>query len=314
MLRYAGRRLFALIPILLVVGVTSFLLVHLTPGSPAAVMLGPDATADQVQQLEQRLGLNQPLYRQFASWSVRVLRGDLGDSFFLNQSVGTAIAGRIPITLILSLLALAAAVALGVPAGVIAAAHRGTLWDQLCMGGALVGLSVPSFWLGINLIILFSVKLGWLPVGGYVPFSKSPGQALLHMTMPAVSLGFIHAALIARMTRSSMLEVLRLEYVRTARAKGLSERSVVYRHALRNAIIPTITVIGLTFGALLGGAVVVEQVFNLPGSGRLVVQAVARRDFPLIQGAILYLGLVSTLVNLAVDLSYAAFNPRIRYQ
>jgi peptide/nickel transport system permease protein len=310
---YIIRRVLSLIPVLSLVAVISFLLIHIIPGDPAAVMLGTDATPQEIAKLREDLGLNEPLHVQFYRWISKVLRGDLGDSFFMGRPVAVALAERLPATILLAVAALFFALLIGMPAGIIAAVKRGSIIDQLVMIIALIGVSLPSFWIGLNLILVFSVALRWLPSGGYVPLTENFFDGLRCLLMPAFALGFMQAALIARMTRSSMLEVLRQDYIRTARSKGLSERVVVGLHALKNAMIPILTVIGTAFGVLLGGAVIVETVFAYPGIGRLVVSAVQRRDYPVIQGALLLISSLYVLVNLLVDILYTLIDPRIKY-
>lgn len=311
---YVVRRIAGMIPTLVIVAMISFLLIHLVPGDPAIAMLGGDATPEQLSALRRDMGLDQPLFYQFVAWCSRVLRGNLGQSYYLGRPVAQAIAERLPATFSLAVLALAFAVAIGVPSGIAAAVNHNSMLDQLVMGVALLGVSLPGFWVGLSLILMFSVKLGLLPTGGYIPFSENPVGCLVHMIMPAVSLGFLQAGLIARMARSSMLEVIGQDYVRTAKAKGLMPRSVVMKHALRNAAVPIVTVVGNSFSVLLGGAAVVETVFTYPGLGRLVVLAVQRRDYPLVQGAILFLAATCVLVNLLVDLCYCFIDPRIRFK
>ena len=310
---YIIRRVLGLIPVLILVAVVSFLLIHIIPGDPAAVMLGTDATPQEVEKLREDLGLNEPLHVQFYRWISRVLRGDLGDSFFMGRPVTVALLERLPATILLAVAALFFAVLIGVPAGIIAAIKQNSIIDQLVMITALIGVSLPSFWIGLNLILIFSVNLRWLPSGGYVPLTENFIDGLRCLLMPAFALGFMQAALIARMTRSSMLEVLRQDYIRTARSKGLAEQVVVGLHALKNAMIPILTVIGTAFGVLLGGAVIVETVFAYPGIGRLVVAAVQRRDYPVIQGALLLISSIYVLVNLLVDVLYTLIDPRIKY-
>jgi peptide/nickel transport system permease protein len=301
------------VPVLLIVSVFVFVLVHITPGDPAAYMLGPAASPAEVARLRAALGLDRPLAVQFLIWFGRAVRGDLGRSIFMSIPVPQAIAQRLEPTLLLTLVAVALAVLIGVPAGTLAATRRNTWLDQLVMAVALLGLSMPSFWLGLNLILLVGVKLRWLPVAGYVPIHVSPLGALRSVLMPAFSLGFINAALIARMTRASMLEVLALDFVRTARAKGLGLRAVHWRHAFRNAMLPVLTAVGNSFTVLLGGLVVTEQVFAIPGVGQLVINAVLRRDYPVIQGAVLYIVTLYVLINVGVDAVYALADPRIRF-
>ncbi len=313
MTQYIVRRSVALLPVLLIVASVGFVLIHLAPGDPAAVMLGPDATTEQVQTLHHILGLDQPLFLQLTRWYARVLQGDLGYSIFLHRPVLQAIIERLEPTALLTTMALAVAITIGVPTGIIAAVRRNSWIDQAMMGLALCGVTVPTFWLGLNLILVFSLYLNLFPVAGYVPLAESILSALRSLVLPAVTLGFAGSALIARITRSSMLEVLGEDYIRTARSKGSPEHSVIYRHALRNAMIPTLTVIGLTVGGLLAGAVVTETVFALPGIGRLVITSVLRRDYPVIQGVLMFTGSVYVVVNLVVDILYVSLNPRIKY-
>lgn len=314
MFGYFLKRLLGVVPVLVLVALGSFLLVHLVPGDPAMVMLGSDATAEQLQTLRTQMGLDRSLPEQFLLWVGQVLRGNLGESFFLGRPVSQALIERLPATLQLAVLSLLFSLLIGIPAGIAAAVRQNSWWDQAVMITAMGGISIPSFWLGLALILLFSVQLGWLPSGGYVPLWEEPWRGLRILILPAISLGFMQAALIARMTRSSMLEVLRQDYVRTARAKGLPWSRVTLRHALKNAMIPVITTVGTAFGVLLGGAVIVEIVFTYPGLGRLVVLAVQRRDYPLVQGALLLTSVIYVVVNLAVDLLYCVFDPRIKYE
>ena len=311
---YVIRRLLAVIPVMLVVATVAFVLVHLAPGDPASVIAGPYAAPEDVAKLRHRLGLDESLPVQLVRWYGRLLRGDLGDSIFLRRPVTEAIADRLEPTLLLTTWATLIAVVLGVPAGIVSARHHNSAVDQSLMGLALVGLSIPNFLLGLLMVMVFGVWLGWLPVAGYVPLESGLGANLRSLLMPSLALGLVQSALIARITRSSMLDVLREQFVLTGRAKGLSERVVVYKHALKNAIIPTLTVIGITFALLVGGAVVIETVFNIPGLGRLIISAVLRRDYPVIQGVVLLIALTYTAVNLLVDLAYLAVDPRVRYQ
>lgn len=302
-----------MIPTIVLVGVCAFLLIHLVPGDPATVMLGADATPQQIEMLRKDMGLEQPLITQFFIWAGKAIRGDLGRSYFLNMSVTKAILQRFPATLELSILALALAVIIGVPLGIAAAVNQNTAYDQILMSVSLVGVSFPSFWIALLLMLVFSVQLGIFPTGGYVALNEGFLPWLQRLVLPALALGFQQSALIARMTRSSMLEVLRQDYVRTAQAKGMKRRTVIMKHALRNCLTTVVTVIGTSFSTLLGGAIVVETVFTYPGVGRLVVMAVQRRDYPLVQGSLMFIAFVCVLVNLLVDISYSAIDPRIRY-
>jgi peptide/nickel transport system permease protein len=310
---YLLRRLLAVIPVMAVVVTVVFLLIHLIPGDPVSVMLGPDASPAQIEATRRSLGLDRPIHEQLLGFYARVLRGDLGQSYFLDRPVTTAIMERAEPTLMLMACALLVAVVIGVPSGVVAAAHRGSVWDRTLMLGSLLGVCVPGFWLSLNFIYLFAVRLGWLPAAGYASVLTDPVAALRYMVLPAVSLGFNQSALIARISRSCMLEALQQDYVRTARAKGLPDRAVTYAHAFRNALVPVVTVIGVTTAVLIGGAVVTEIVFNIPGLGRLVISAILRRDYPVVQGVVLVTAAVYVLINLAVDVLYAFIDPRIRY-
>lgn len=313
MTTYILRRLIMLVPVLLVVGIVVFALVHLTPGDPAAVILGQNATSEQIEQLRDQLGLNDPLPVQFVRWFGGVLRLDFGESIFLGRPVSQAIFERAQPTLLLTFYALMIQISIGVPAGVIAAVKRDSILDRALMLLSISGAAVPTFFLGIMLILLFAVRLHWLPSGGFTPITEDPVAHFKRMILPAFALGFSSAGLLARLVRSSMLDVLREDHVRTAFAKGLPRRVVVLRHALRNALIPAVTVIGYSLGGLLGGAVVTETVFTIPGMGRLVVQSIGRRDYPLIQGAVMTIAGIYVLVNLLVDLLYVFLDPRIRY-
>jgi peptide/nickel transport system permease protein len=312
MTAYILRRLVMLVPVLIVVGVVVFALVHLTPGDPAAVILGDRATAEDIARLRDQLGLNDPLPVQFARWFTNMLRLDFGESIFLGEPVTQALLNRVEPTILLTLYALTFQVLIGIPIGVLAAVRHNSLLDRVFTVIAISGSAIPTFFLGILLILIFAVRLRWLPSGGYVPLREDAVEHFKGMLLPAFALGFSAAGLLARMVRSSMLDVLREDYVRTAFAKGLPEQLVIVRHALRNALIPALTVIGISLGALLGGAVVTETVFTIPGMGRLVVQSIARRDYPVIQGAIVAIAMTYVLVNLVVDVLYVYTDPRVR--
>lgn len=313
MARYIAGRLAAVVPVLAVVGVTVFLLIHLIPGDPASIMLGPDASVSQVNQLRHELGLDRPLWVQFGLWLERLLRGDLGESIFLNQQVTRAIWEHLGPTVSLTALAEVLALLVAIPSGVLAAWKRESRFDQAFMMIAVLGVSIPSFWTGLNLIALFAVAIRLFPVAGYVSPSHGLGSWVSSLLLPAVALAFTQAGLIARIARDSTIDVLDEEYIRTARSKGLGELRVLARHAFRNAFIPTLTVIGTGLATLLGGAVVVETVFVLPGIGNLVVQSISRRDYPVIEGIVLFVATGYVVINLLVDLLYAAIDPRIRY-
>jgi peptide/nickel transport system permease protein len=311
---YIARRLLAVVPVMLVVATVSFVLIHLAPGDPASVIAGPYAAPEDVVRLRHQLGIDRPLVVQLGRWYWRLLHGDLGNSIFLRRPVIEAILDRVEPTLLLTTAAMLVAVLLGVPAGIVSARRHGSAVDQGLMVLAMLGTSVPNFLLGLLMILVFAVWLGWFPVAGYVPLEQSVWRTVRSLLMPAVALGLVQSALIARITRSAMLDVLREQFILAGRAKGLPEGTVVYKHALKNAFVPTLTVIGISFAVLLGGAVIIEQVFNIPGVGRLIISAVLRRDYPVIQGVILITAGVYVLVNLAVDLAYLALDPRIRYQ
>lgn len=313
MLSYALRRLLAVIPVMVVVALVVFSLLYFSPGDPALVLAGETATPEEVARIREALGLDRPYLVRLAEWSFGILRGDFGDSIFFGRSVAELMAQRAMPTLWLSLLSMAFALALALPLGIVAAWQVGRAPDRMAMAFAVVGYSLPVFVLGYLLIFAFSVYLGWLPVQGYRPPSEGLWQFLRHLILPALALGITFAALIARITRSAMLDVLRQDYMRTARAKGLGLWPMLMRHALKNAAIPIMTIVGIGFGSVISGVVVTETVFNIPGIGRLTVDAILRRDYPVIQGVVLVLSGVYVLINLAVDLSYGLFDPRIKY-
>ena len=313
MLPYLLRRLATLVPVLLVVSVVVFSLIHLTPGDPVAIMLREASDPATAAALRTALGLDRPLPIQYLTWLGRAARGELGRSIRTNQPVTQAILERLPVTLTLAAAATLLALVVALPAGIVSAVRRNSLADVAGTVAALSGVSLPNFWLAILLIFVFSVTLGWLPPLGWVSPVRDPWGGLRSLVLPAVTLGTAMTAVVMRMTRSSLLEVLQLDFVRTARAKGLREGRVLLRHALRNALIPVVTVVGLQAGALLGGAIITETIFALPGVGRLLVDAIFQRDFPLVQGVVLFLALNFLLVNLVVDLAYAVLDPRIRY-
>jgi peptide/nickel transport system permease protein len=307
------RRTLATIPVMGVVAVFVFLLLHLSPGDPATVIAGDYASPEDIARIRAQLGLDQPLHIQFATWIGRLAQGDLGISIFSNLPVATLIGQRLEPTIALALLTLTFAILVAVPLGTIAAWKAGSWIDRLVMGFAVMGFSVPVFVLGYCLIWLLSIKGGLFPVQGYAPIGEGLGPFLHRLTLPSLTLSVIYIALIARITRASVMEVLAEDYVRTAYAKGLPERLVLLRHALRNAAVPIVTVIGIGFSLLIGGVVVTESVYNIPGLGRLTVDAVLRRDYPVIQGIILVFSAAYVLVNLAIDILYTVLDPRIRY-
>jgi peptide/nickel transport system permease protein len=312
-LSYLFNRLLGLIAVMFLVATIVFVIIRVTPGDPAAVMLGPEASQQDIASLRTRLGLDQPLPLQYVTWLGQLARGDLGQSIFLNKPVLSALADRAEPTFWLTLMSLVIATVIALPVGILSAVKRGTTLDQSVLSISMFTSSVPSFWLGLLLMQVFAVKLGWLPVSGYGGPDASFGTRLSHLILPAVVLGLVNSALITRFIRASMLDVLRDDYVRTARAKGLPERKVILKHAVRNALIPILTVLGLTTALLVSGAVVTETVFGLPGVGSLVVSAVLRRDYPVIQGALLVVAAIYVLINLFIDLLYLAVDPRVRY-
>jgi len=286
--------------------------VRLIPGDPARVLAGTDADEVGLEEIRQKYGLNDPIPVQYLRWIGLALRGDLGESIRTRESVTRIVGLKLPITLQLAAYALLVALVIALPAGILAAVRRNSLWDYLLSGASLCGVSIPNFWLGIMLILLLSVRLGWLPASGYVPPMQDPLGNMQRMLMPAFVLGAALAAVLMRQTRNSMIEVLSADYIRTAYSKGLPGAVVVLRHAIRNGLIPVITIFGLQMGALISGAVVTEQIFVVPGFGRLIVEAVFTRDYPLVQGVVLITASAYVLINLLVDLSYSLLNPRIR--
>jgi peptide/nickel transport system permease protein len=309
---YVLGRLLATLPVMAIVAIIVFSLLHLSPGDPAHVLAGETATPDEVQRIREALGLERPFLARFAEWSFGILGGDFGHSIFFGRPVAELIAQRAGPSIALSLMAMSIAILIAIPLGTLAAWRAGRAADRLSMGFAVIGFSLPVFVLCYLLIFLFSVKLGWLPVQGYRPLAEGLWPFFRHLILPSLALGLVYAALIARITRASMLEVLGQDYMRTARAKGLGLGRMVIRHALKNTAVPIVTVIGIGFGMLISGVVVTETVFNIPGVGRLTVDAILRRDYPVIQGVVLVFSAVYVLINLAVDLSYVLFDPRIR--
>ena len=313
MLAYIIRRLASTVLVMGIVAVFVFLLLHLSPGDPAAIIAGDNATGEQIAAIRNKLGLDDPLPVQFFRWLSAVLQGDLGISIFSNEPVAKLIGQRIEPTLSLALTTLIVAVTLAVSFGVLAAYKVGTWIDRSLMVVSVIGFSVPVFVVGYMLIYVFSINLRWLPVQGYSPIDQGFGPWIERLILPSIALGLAYVALIARITRTSMLEVLAEDYIRTANAKGVATRSVLLKHALKNAGVPIVTVIGIGVALLIGGVVITETVFNIPGVGRLVVDAISKRDYPIIQGVILIFSGVYVLVNLLVDLSYTLLDPRIRY-
>lgn len=310
--RAFAKRLFGMLIVLLIVATLVFIIVRVTPGDPAAVMLGSDATPADIAQLRERLGLDAPLIVQYGQFMLGLLKGDLGHSIFLNQSVGQALLSRAEPTFFLTLFSILIASAIALPVGILSAVKRGTIFDQIVVTLTMVAASIPSFWLGLILIQVFAVQLGWFPASGYGGPATPFLERLTHLVLPAIALGVVNSALITRFTRAAMLDVLGDDYVRTARAKGATERRVVLKHAFRNALVPIITVIGLSIAMLVAGAVVTETVFGLPGVGNLVVSAVLRRDYPVIQGTLLVVAAIYVLINFIVDMLYVVADPRVR--
>jgi len=331
--KYIGRRLVEMVPVAFGVLLVVFTIAHLTPGDPASILLGEHATPEAIDRIRGELHLNDPLPVQFVNYLGRVLRGDLGTSIQSNERVTVELKTRFPATIELAVAAMLIASTIGILTGILAATRQNSLFDGATMFAALFGFSMPIFWLGIMLILLFAAYLGWFPISGRLDYTvevtratnlylldallsgnwEALGNALWHLFLPALTLSTVPLAIIARMTRSSLLEVLRQDYIRTARAKGLAERRVISRHGIKNAFIPVITVIGLNVGSLLSGAILTETIFAWPGVGRLIVDAIFARDYPVVQGAVLVIALLFVVVNLLVDLSYAYLDPRIRY-
>jgi peptide/nickel transport system permease protein len=313
MFAYVLRRLLATIPVMFIVAVLVFLMLRLTPSYPAAIIAGDNATTEQVAEIRKRLGLDQPIITQFVIWSGKTLQGDLGESFFFKKQVAELIAERLEPTLSLAVFTLVIAVIIAIPLGVLAAYRHGGWLDRIVMGFSVLGFSVPVFVIGYLLIYVFAIQLNWLPVQGYQRIGQGVGGWLQRLILPSLTLSVIYVALIARITRTSVLEVMNEDYIRTARAKGQTETKVLRRHALANAAVPIVTVIGLGVALLIGGVVVTESVFTIPGLGRLTVDAVLARDYPTIQAVILLFSLTYVLINLLVDLTYTFLDPRIRY-
>ena len=314
MVAFIVRRLIQTVIVLVLVSLIAFSLMHIIPGDPALIMLGNEATQAQIDDLRQELWLDRPLLAQYGHWLTNVLRGDFGTSIYYHDSVTKLIATRLPITFQLGLIAFILSTLISIPAGVISAVRRGSFLDSLITVSANIAMAVPIFWLGILGIYLFALKLGWLPVQGYTSPFDNFWLNTRQLVMPAVCLAVVPLASLARQTRSSMLEVIRQDYIRTARSKGLRESAVITGHALKNAIIPVITLLGLQVRNLVGGSVLVETVFNIPGMGRLLVQGVFNKDFIVVQASIMVVAIVVALANLAVDISYGHFDPRIRYE
>jgi len=311
---YILKRILALIPIMFIVGIFVFFIIHLIPGNPAAMMLGPEATPEEIDAFSRTMGLDRPIPIQFVEWISNVVKGDFGMSlFFQGQPVTEVVFEHFQVTLTLTVLGVILAIVFGIITGVIAAINHNNLLDRIIMVRTSAGVSIPNFWLGLMLVLFFSIRLSILPPAGFKPLSAGLGESLRYLILPAITLAFGQTSLIARMTRSNMLEVLRSDYVRTAKAKGLSELMVNYKHALKNVLIPVITIIGLSFANLMGGAVVTEQIFNIPGVGRLLIKSVFTRDYPVIEGIVLYIAAMWVIINLVTDVLYVIIDPRIEY-
>lgn len=306
-------RLLQAVPVLLIFAVLVFMLMHLLPGDPAVAIAGTDASPEAIDKIRDQLGLNRPILVQLLAWFAQIAQGDFGRSIVLNQSVLSAVAERLPVTLSLSLLSLLVTLPIGIVLGVVAAYWRNSWVDTVVMLAALLGVSLPGFWVGILSVLLFSVNLGWFPPSGYVPLGQGVWPWLSSLIQPAVVLALFQIGFLARITRSAMLDVMDQDFIRTARAKGVDEFQTIAKHAFRNTLIPVVTVLGITVSLLIGGAVVIEQVFALPGIGRLIVQGILARDYPLVQGTMLLFGFAFVLINILVDIIYTFVDPRVRY-
>lgn len=314
MREYTIRRLLLIIPTLIIVSVLAFSVMRLLPGDAVELMVEEHGYAENTAELRHMLGLDKPIHVQYGEWAGKALHGDLGESLWTNQSISQELGNRFSVTLELALLALFFTIVIGIPLGAYSAIRQDTVGDYVGRSIAIGALSVPTFWVGTLCVVFFSIYLNWTPAMVLTPFRENPIRNLSQYIIPAIILGLVCAGFVMRMTRTMMLEVLRQDYIRTAWAKGLTERIVVIRHALRNALIPVVSIIGLQIPLLIGGAVVVESIFNLPGMGRLVLDVLNNRDYPMLSGIILFLAIIVLFVNLAVDLSYAYLNPKIRYQ
>ena len=313
MRRYIIQRVLAIFPVVAIVSVITFSLIHIVPGDPATILGGDQATPADIARIEARMGLDKPIYEQFAIWFGNLLQGDLGVSPASKYPVGKQIVQRLPPTISIGIYALIVQAAVALPLGVLSAWKANSWIDRACMVFAVLAFSIPVFWLEYNLIYLLAVKLSWFPALGYEPLSEGVLPWLRSITLPSVCVGLIAAGLVARVTRSAMLEVLNADYIRTARSKGLSDRAVLIRHALKSAAVPIMTILGLSLAGMIGGLVISEQVFAIPGMGRLIVDAVSNRDFPVIQGVLLIIALSYVVINLVIDLVYVYLDPRIRY-
>ena len=314
MVKFIFKRLLQLIPVLLLVGVVVFIIVRLIPGDPAVVMLGPEATASEIVMMRESLGLDKPFIVQMGIWFFNALHGDFGSSYYYDMTVSSLIMSRLEPSLLLMFLGLLVSIVIGIPVGIIAAVNHNKFLDRFSIIFSMFGISIPNFWLGLMLILIFAQNLHLLPAIGYIPINEGNLlNSLKYLILPAFTLGLQKASETARLTRSSMLEVLRADYIRTAKAKGMAYKIVIMKHALKNAMVPTLTGIGMNIARLAGGAVVTESVFNIQGAGSLIVSAISRRDYSLIQGHIMYVALMFVIVNLIIDILYKVFDPRVEY-
>lgn len=312
--KYIIKRILSLIPVLIIVSLVVFSIIHLTPGDPATVILGMEATPTEIEKLKEELGLNLPIHIQYINWMKDVLRGDFGESLFMNESVLESILSHMEPTISLSIFAEIIALIVAVPTGIFSAYNKGTMIDKTLMSISILGLALPSFLLGLFLMLVFGVHLKVLPIAGYKPIGSGIVEHLKYLILPTISLGAIQSALISRMIRSSMVDVMNANYIKSARAKGVKEFYIIMKHSMKNAMMPILTVIGQSFGSLVTGAVVVETVFNIPGIGQLIINSIKRRDFITIQGVVLFVTLIYVLINLVVDLLYGAIDPRVRLE
>jgi peptide/nickel transport system permease protein len=309
---YLMKRVLSIIPVLIIVSIIVFTLIHLIPGDPARTILGQEASGEQIENLREEMGLNKSIVTQYFVWITGIFKGDLGTSYFSNQPVSEILFQYLGATLSLAIYAQILALVIAIPLGILAARKKGTIIDQILTSASLFGISLPSFLSGLFLVMIFGVLLKWLPVAGYKPLDQGIIEHIKYLTLPAVSLGLLQAALITRMTRSSMLEILGQNFIRTAKAKGAKEQRIIYYHALRNAFIPILTVIGQSFASLVAGAAVVETIFNIPGIGQLIVNSVTRRDYSVIQGIVLFITVCYVFINLFIDVLYSIIDPRVR--
>jgi peptide/nickel transport system permease protein len=310
---FIARRVLAMVPVLVLISLISFLTLRILPGDPARGILGPEAPIDAVRDLHKSLGLDRPLPQQYGSWAAGTLKGDFGRTYRTGQTVSSLIGERLPVTIELAVLAIVISTLIGIPLGILAAIRANTIIDYVSTAIAVAGAVIPNFWLALLLVLLFSVRLGWFPALGWTSFSQDPVQNLKSATLPAVALGVAQAAALARMTRSAMVEVLKQDYIRTARAKGLPGRRVVMRHALKNSLIPITTIFGLQVSRIIGGAIIIETIFALPGIGKLVIDSILFRELTTVQALVLIIAAWVVLSNLFVDISYAYLDPRIHY-